>query len=374
MQLPFAKPRYKNNTKNSTIFFRIRKFKQLKYFIFILVIVWLAVLFTYLKKTEFWKVEKINFNKEKYIFLNNEIKKFENELKGENLLELDTKHIVNELSKNPYVEKTFIQKKYPSEVYIHIEEATPYLYLITVNELILYDNEGNHLFEYKLSDNYEISELERQIYKCSQTFKNELVKNKWLADNEKELQEKYKKFLENEDIKNNDITNNDLELKNNKQKTFEKFIDDMFEKEKINDLDNYYQIILKEIKLAINQRWDMLSKVIDQNIDVPVIYSIIDKDNIFRLDENIKHHKFIDFKKNVNKVIKINRIEFLESRIFALYSQKNNRQIKLIFDKERDLNYDLLRLQRILLELKQKNKTFDKIDLSGKKIVVKSIT
>ena len=152
-------------------------------------------------ETDYFKINEITVQGKNNLLKDDIINKIEN-LKGQNIVYINTGKIEDLLSKDARVEKVVIRKVYPSRLIVELEERVPFVYVKKGNDIFLADKDLN-LFGH-------ISEMESKnipvvIYTDDESLKDikiilSKIKNKDLYDMISEIRKSgksYKLILKN---------------------------------------------------------------------------------------------------------------------------------------------------------------------------------
>ena len=146
-------------------------------------------------ETDYFKINEITVTGKNNLLKDDIISKIEN-LKGENIVYINTGRMEEILGKDVRVKKISIRKVYPSKLIVEFEEREPYVYVKKGNDIFLADKELN-LFGY-------ISEIESKnipviIYTDEDSLKDikiilSKIKNKDLYDMISEIRKNNKTY------------------------------------------------------------------------------------------------------------------------------------------------------------------------------------
>jgi hypothetical protein len=341
----------------------------------ILVILVFSFAGVYAYQQEIWVVKRVEVVGETEV-LTAEVLGLQHRLQGENLLTLTENSALAEIADDPYVEDIFIEKAYPSTLIINIKEAEPQFHFYSLNQSILYDESGKTLSQLQLDEAYPLSEVERLIYINERPFRNDLLKDRWLADNLEEQQEKFnEKILEDNSEAGEGEEPLETELNPAQdpdyKEEFDEFVKENFRETPLNRLDNYYQILRSEVVATIHSRWDELRDDLPNNEEHLAIYSLIEPEEINDFEQLMREDKFNDVLSETDSLFVSNRLVVVSPRTFELESQnRDGEDLNILFSIKKDINQQILELRTIMRELESDGQRYKKIDLTGKKIVV----
>jgi hypothetical protein len=370
-------------------------FLKLKYFLAIGILSAVAVAgVLYAREKKFGTIKEISYNRREYRFVSGEAYGMQTEVLGKNLLEVKSQEYIEKLKKNPFITEAYIEKRYPNELHVHIEETEPYIYFISPNTLTLFDKKGKVLEQTSLNDNYQVSEVERLIFANETPFKNEKIEAKWWADKKEEIEEEfveeYKKELEKKLQEEQESSSEDLadqtegidktsEEYKKKLKTFRK---EKFKEVDVNKLSGYYNVVRNEIKLTIEERWKKLDEkksgqILEKKPGIDMIYSLFEYENFYGLEDILEEQKLHTIKAQLDsKYLIKNMLVYNMSAIrLNLFQSKevvgNDRHvIEVCFNLENSIIEQVVKLNAVLEKLRIEQKDFKRIDLTGEKVIV----
>lgn len=324
--------------------------------------------------TEFGKVKTVRFSGE-YAYLRDVQNRLRSEFLGQNLLGINTQSYVSELKKNPFVANVYIQKRYPAEIYIYFEENQPYQYLVSPNKAILYDEEGKVLSEVRLEDEIELQENDRLIYASEMPFKSTPVKNRWQLDKETELREKFaqqEKTRETEAGARQGTTGEAAQLAEQAvEERYKQFVDEQFALTPLEQIKPSYDQVRVEVMSLIDTRWQQIVEKLGTEYEFPIVYTLLEHDRIYNLQDLYEEEFFAGLRNDLTDDYAITKMEILSTSSIQLkVVDLSGKEFTLIFNHQVSLSEQLRRLETIRNELASKNIGYEKIDLSGQKVVV----
>ncbi len=381
-------------------------FLKLKYFLAcgILIAVSAAGIL-YAKEKNFGTIKEISYNQQEYRFVGNEARSMQSEVIGKNLLDVKSQEYIERLKQNPFITEAYIEKRYPNELHVYIEETEPYMYFISPNKITLFDKQGKVLNQAQLDDNYQVSEVERLIYANEIPFKNEKIEAKWWAERRDEVEEQfieeYKKELEaklqeeqelEEQSQSGEIEEIDKTSEKYKKK-LEAFKKKKFKETNINDLTGYYNVVRNEIKLTIEDRWEKLDEkktgqILEKKPDIEFVYSLFEYESFYGLEDILEEQKLqtikdeLDSKYLIKNMLVYNmsaiRLNLFQSSGQAGQGQeeghelrvRDRHEVQVCFDLESSIIEQVVKLNAVLQKLQVEQRSFKRIDLTGEKVIV----
>jgi len=340
--------------------------KLLRILLIIIVIVGVSFTLYFLVKSKFWLVRKVVFSSNaKYI--DNEKVKITSEVLGKSIFTINDNKYVQLLKQNPYVSSTYIVKRFPGEIDINVLESNPASYLFTLNKALILGAKGNILSQTSLDDNYDISETERLMYFTSFPFKNDLVKNKWKADNLVKLQANFTAIQKS-------TTKPILPPVAPQPTTIDDYADQQYSLLSPADLTKYYNLVKQGLTLNINSRWHDLTAKYNLDKSLPIAYSLLEYNQLFYLQPLIQINYVQVFEQGLVNQFSINRYEYLSSELLKVSVTRkigtNNLNINLLFNVSKNISEQINQLNILILTLDSNKQAYQNIDLSGQKIVV----
>lgn len=338
----------------------------------------IGTLGSYVYINKVWQVKQVQVTG-KVDVLRTKTDAIREELTGVNLLTLDSDRFVSELQSDPYVKSAYIKKEYPGKVVLAVEEVEPDTYLYTLNEAVIFGQNGKILRTKKAEENYPITEVERLIYLNEKPFRSQLLKERWLADNLERQQSEFKKYQEggNEEQRLKRIE--DLMTKGKISKPddyteameFKDFCDNNFTILSLKSLDPSYTQIRSEVVVTVEARWNELKKQVEPRDDKPIIYSLINTEDINDLEQLIANGYFEEMVGAINADMIVKELVISSPVAVKLVAEtREGKEVTLLLSTNKSLDKQMLELRTLLVTLKRENKTYKKIDLTGKKLVV----
>lgn len=338
-------------------------------------------LFAY--QSKFWVINNVEFN-QAWPSLPGLAEQLQQEYLGGNLLTINTDTKVRELKQNPYIKAIYFQKKIPNTLYVFIQEVKPSSILITLNKLQLLDQDGSVIKEISTTKPLSITESERLIYITPKVFRSPLLRAKWQSKEEVKLQSDFNKYLQTSSatihpspvIQPTPTISNSPTPTNSPIFTYEEYVAQKFLELNLADLNGLYQNLRSEVRLAIDTNWQELqAQIPDQKL--PIIYSLVEKNELkesYLLSDNEISRGFRRQLDNRFIVKKIEIISPVSLRVLldgmADSSNLCAPGAELYFNLNPDQSLVLQKLDTLLADLQSKKEHFNKIDLSGEKIIV----
>lgn len=386
--------------------------------------------------SEFWQVKKVTFGGD-WQHLAPEKDRLQSEILSRNIFSLNVESYRQTLAANPYVADVYLQKRLPGEVHIYLKENSPSVYFASLNQVLLYDASGAPLTSQDLPQKLQVSEFERFIYTEKKPFKSPALKAKWLVDKEPQLRVEFEPYyallerdhqaltasiqkqIEEQAKKANGqvagattgptnggaagaekttATGGNAEAGQgqgpastattpagqlvlppplNKENEYQKFIDEKYAKLPTRDLGRYFQQVKLDTQYTVSSRWGELDKLRPAEIDLPVIYSLLDVADVHDWQKLLQNQYFEKLGASLKDKFQIERREITAPDILRLQMgfktsppQGMPAKFTLNLNLSKDLDKQLQKFAILLAELEKTKTGFEEIDLVGEKIIV----
>ncbi|MFW5703054.1 MAG: cell division protein FtsQ/DivIB [Candidatus Dojkabacteria bacterium] len=432
---------------------------------FVLSLLFLAGAFVfYTYRTEAWKVQEVEINGELKV-LQPRAAELEQELIGLNLITLNTGQFVEVLREDPYVEQVYMRKEFPGRIVVSITEAKPYVQLVSLNGLHLYEDDGELLAGQLLDDNIPLSEVERLMYLNPNVFKSEMLRDLWRAGEQENLEQGYTALVSDLEerrelefrvqsldsgLEQAGLVSEDLERYQQEVEQLEDLLESQWREEESYDLQDAIKYILitgqvperqriddseeslrnietglqplyfnrnfetadqiareyyvdmtfralptqrlegiysrerEQVQVTVAERFAKIEEeLVKEGESTPIrIYSLLTRSEIQNFEELIASGYFDTLISEVSSE-RFEGLGYVSSRAYfvnpttlslVVSDQQEGAESQnyktLVFSTRKDLVEELLRLETVLLKLQVEEKEYNRINLTGEKIVV----
>ncbi len=324
-----------------------------------------------LYKSGFWVVTKVSVTGASS-YSSELVQSIQSELTGQNLLQLNLNNYQQRLEADPYISKSFLQKRYPGEVSIQIVPSQPTAYLSSLNELILFDDAGKIIATESTEDKINLTEIERLIYLEEKAFKNEQVYEAWLRENQPRLLTEYIALQPLSKPTVIELESGEAQALLNSQ-GFSDYATKQYNAVPISDISNLYKQARAEVNLIIEQHQQTQIAKAKEELNLPIIHSLLDTAATPWLQNPSEVTNLLELDKQLAELgLTVEKREIISLTTILLRCKRNDGKddLRVLLKESGDYGLALTKLRSVLLELDTAKQEFRQIDVRGQKVVV----